>query len=233
LRATLEPVLSAVVKLPDEMAVMALPNAILFPQAVLPLHIFEARYRRMLKDALESHRMFSIALMREEPKAGQPEPHPYGVGCVGIISASFQLADGTSNVLLQGLRRVRFTEFLPDAPYPVAAIEPLATTHEPDAETDALVSSIGKVAKLRAAAGKEIPKPLIKGLADIGDPEMLADLVSFMLVNDLRQKQQLLEMLDLRLRLQKLLECLDRQIKQLKAQKQLKPTKTDKGFGVN
>ncbi|MCX6900618.1 MAG: LON peptidase substrate-binding domain-containing protein [Verrucomicrobia bacterium] len=220
-------------KLPDEIAVMSLPNAILFPQAVLPLHIFEPRYRRMLKDALETHRLFSVALMREEPTPGQPEPHPYDVGCVGIISASFQLPDGTSNVLIQGLHRVRFTEFLPEAPYPVATIEPLETTHEPDAETNKLASRIGKLAKLRAAAGKTIPNPLLQALSALGDAEMMADLVSFTLLTDLRQKQQLLEMLDLRLRLQKLLQCLERQIKQLKVQKQLKPTKTDKGFSLN
>jgi Lon protease-like protein len=222
-----------VVKLPEEIAVMALPNAILFPQAVLPLHIFEARYRRMLKDALETHRMFSVALMREEPAPGQPEPHPCDVGCVGIISASFQMADGTSNVLLQGLRRVRYTDFLPGTPYPVAAIEPLDTTHAPDPETGKLAAKIGRMAKLRAAAGKAIPQPLLQALAAVGDAETLADLVSFTLLTNLREKQQLLEMLDLRLRLRKLLQCLDQQTRQIKAQKQLKPTKTEHGFGVN
>ncbi|MFA5192268.1 MAG: LON peptidase substrate-binding domain-containing protein [Verrucomicrobiia bacterium] len=220
-------------KLPDEIAVMALPNAILFPQAVLPVHIFEPHYRRMLKDALETHRMFCIALMRQKPAASQSGPRPYDIGCVGIISASFQLPDGTSNLLLQGLRRVRFREFLPDTPYPIAVIEPLETTHEPDAETDELAARVGKLAHLRAAAGKAVPKRLLQALAALGDAETMADLVSFTLVTDLRQKQQLLEMLDLRLRLQKLLRCLERQIKQLKIQKQLKPTKTDKGFGVN
>lgn len=221
------------VKLPDEIAVMALPNAILFPQAVLPVHIFEPHYRRMLKDALETHRMFCIALMRQKPASGQSGLRPYDIGCAGIISASFQLPDGTSNLLLQGLRRVRFREFLPDTPYPIAVIEPLETTHEPDAETDELAARVGKLAHLRAAAGKAIPKRLLQALAALGDAETMADLVSFTLVTDLRQKQQLLEMLDLRLRLQKLLQCLERQIKQLKIQKQLKPTKTDKGFGVN
>jgi Lon protease-like protein len=233
LRRAAEPVLSAVVKLPDEIAVMALPNAILFPQAVLPLHIFEPRYRRMLKDALETHRMFSVALMRGEPVSAEPEPHPCDIGCVGIIGASFQLPDGTSNVLIQGLRRVRFREFLPDTPYPVAAIEPLTTTHAQDDETAALRAHIGKVSKLRAAAGKNAPKCMLEALAAINDAEKLADLVAFTLVGDLRQKQQLLELLDLRLRLQKLLQCLERQSKQLKIQKRLKPTKTNKGFGVN
>lgn len=225
--------MSVVVKLPDKIAVMALPNAVLFPQAVLPLHVFEPRYRQMLKDALETHRMFSIALMREDPGSGQPEPRPCDVGCVGIVSASFQLPDGTSNVLLQGLRRVHFREFLPSMPYPIAAIEPLATTHAQDDETEVLGSLIGKMAKLRAAAGKNAPKCLLEALAGISDAEKRADLVSFTLLANLREKQQLLETLDLRLRLQKLVQCLERQIKQLKLQKRLKPAKTDKGFGVN
>src|SRR6185503_9110204 len=50
--------------LPREVPVMTLPSAILFPQALLPLYIFEPRYRRMLSDALSSHRMFSVAMQR-------------------------------------------------------------------------------------------------------------------------------------------------------------------------
>ena len=143
------------------------------------------------------------------------------------------MPDGTSNVLLQGVRRVRYTGFVPGASYPVAAIEPLDTTPAPDGETTKLVAKIGRMATLRAAAGKAVPKPLLQALTEVNDPEMLGDLVSFTLLTSLREKQQLLEMLDLRLRLQKLLRCLENQSRKAKVQKQLKPTKTDHGFGVN
>src|SRR5437870_582166 len=99
-------------KLPQEIAVMSLPDAILFPQALLPLYIFEPRYRAMLKDALATHRMFSVALMREQPRPGMTEPEPCDVACVGVVRAAVEMPDGTSNVLLQGLHRVRFTEFI-------------------------------------------------------------------------------------------------------------------------
>jgi len=55
--------------LPSEVPVMTLPNAILFPQVMLPLFIFEARYRKMLRDVLDSHRMFAIAMQKPEGPA--------------------------------------------------------------------------------------------------------------------------------------------------------------------
>ena len=60
--------------LPDEVSIMTLPNAILFPQALLPLYIFEPRYRAMLKDSLENQRMFAVALPNTStsPTGGTP-----------------------------------------------------------------------------------------------------------------------------------------------------------------
>ena len=80
--------------LPQEIPVMILPNIILFPQAMLPLHIFEPRYRQMLRDALDSHRMFSVALIkRERTEWNSPEDffqllrraeqNPHGAQLVG------------------------------------------------------------------------------------------------------------------------------------------------------
>ena len=56
-------------KIPSEVPLIALPRCILFPQAMLPLHIFEERYRQMLKDSLSSHRMFCVGTLRQEQKA--------------------------------------------------------------------------------------------------------------------------------------------------------------------
>src|SRR5690554_6058700 len=104
--------------LPDELPVMTLPNITFFPQALMPLHIFEPRYREMLKDVLATNRLFAVAGLNEK-LAGQPnqfEP-PHRIASVGIIRACQKNADGTSNLLLQGLCRVEFLEIVTDAPY--------------------------------------------------------------------------------------------------------------------
>src|SRR6266498_3423213 len=95
------------ITLPDEVPVMTLPNTAFFPQALMPLHIFEPRYRQMLRDVLASNRIFAVAGMNLErlSEPGSFEPS-YRVAGVGIVRACQKNDNGTSNLLLQGLCRV-------------------------------------------------------------------------------------------------------------------------------
>lgn len=86
-----------------------LPNVVLFPHVVLPLHIFEPRYRQMTRDALDGDQL--ITMVQSRPIASGPpcvEPVPiYTVGCVGRIIQHEPLPDGRFNLLLLGCKRVR------------------------------------------------------------------------------------------------------------------------------
>ncbi len=220
-------------KLPDAIAVMSLPNAVLFPQAVLPLHVFAPRYRAMLKDALETNRMFSVALMREEPQPGQPEPEPCDVACVGIVRAAVKLGDGTSNVLLQGYSRVRFTGFREDKPYRVATIEELPSRHASCAKTNALAATVSELVELRGTGKKSLVEDSLKALTSVHDPEVLADFSALLLLPDFRQKQEILETVDLRVRLRKLVRLFQSEIEQLKGHRQASTEQSGEDFGPN
>src|ERR1051325_9805839 len=100
-------------KLPSEVAVMTLPNATLFPQALLPLYIFEPRYRQMLVDSLESTRMFTVAMQKPGRSRGTPSP----IAGLGLIRVSVGHNDGTSHLILQGLARVELEETVRYKPY--------------------------------------------------------------------------------------------------------------------
>src|SRR5438445_4483396 len=85
-----------------------LPNLVLFPFVIQPLHIFEERYRRMTADALAGDRLIGMVLLRpgfEAEYAGRPAIH--SVACLGRIVADKRLEDGRYNLLLRGLARVR------------------------------------------------------------------------------------------------------------------------------
>ena len=84
-------------KLPLEVPVMTLPNATLFPQALLPLYIFEPRYRQMLLDSLNTNRMFSVAMQ----KPGRKRETPSLVAGLGLIRVSVGHQDGSSHLILQ------------------------------------------------------------------------------------------------------------------------------------
>jgi len=84
-----------------------LPNLVLFPHALIPMHIFEPRYRQMTADALESDRLMTVVQIRSKLHVA-PEPVPImEVGCLGKIVEHRQLADGRYNLVLGGLKRVR------------------------------------------------------------------------------------------------------------------------------
>src|SRR2546427_10142481 len=109
-------------ELPREVPVMTLPNAILFPQAMLPLYIFEPRYQRMLTDALGSHRMFSVALQ----KPGRARETPCAVADPGMIRASVARKDGTTNLVLEGIARAELTRaarYKKHRQHPIRALE--------------------------------------------------------------------------------------------------------------
>src|SRR5687768_15054852 len=96
--------------LPPTIPIFPLPNVVLFPNVFLPLHIFEARYREMVADALSGDRIIGMVLLRpgyESNYEGRPPVYP--VGCAGVITHSEPLPDGGYNIVLRGLEKFRIT----------------------------------------------------------------------------------------------------------------------------
>ncbi len=96
--------------LPSEIPVFPLPNVVLFPSALLPLHIFEPRYRAMVADALEGERLIGMVMLRPGwESVYERTPDVYLVGCAGFITHAERLTDGRYNIMLRGLEKFRIT----------------------------------------------------------------------------------------------------------------------------
>jgi len=94
--------------LPSTIPIFPLPNVVLFPGVFLPLHIFEERYRALVRDALAGDRLIGIVLLRpgwEDDYEGAPEV--YDLGCAGLITHSERLEDGGFNIVLHGMAKFR------------------------------------------------------------------------------------------------------------------------------
>ena len=88
-----------------------LPNVVLFPNVFLPLHIFEDRYRAMVRDALKGDRMIGMVLLRGRgPDLVGEVPSVYPVGCSGVITHCTPLDDGRFNIMLRGIEKFQVTE---------------------------------------------------------------------------------------------------------------------------
>jgi Lon protease-like protein len=187
---------------------MPLPGALLFPHALLPLHIFEPRYQKMLEYALREHRMFCIALIKPQRTQWASTSDFFRVAGIGLIRACVGRSDGTSNLILQGLRRVRFSGFVQTAPFPIAQIEPLKADAPPSVETDALGAKVLELYSKFKESGRQLPEKVDQYLSHLGDMEMLADLMAATFINDPLRRQQLLEELSLKQRLRLVIQYL-------------------------
>jgi Lon protease-like protein len=185
--------LVSAIEIPTQCGVMLLPDCTLFPHGGLPLRIFEPRYRGMLADALEGDCVFAVGrLLTEETEDPQDCVAP--VGTVGLIRASRLADDGTSQLLLHGVLRVRFVEWHEEREYPLATIEPMASEFEPKEQAEAAMKT------LRAAvedAVFQLPDEVQQGVFSLLDqadePGIMTDIICQQFVHDPDLRQQLLE----------------------------------------
>ena len=127
---------------------------------------------------------------------------------VGLIRACVGRSDGTSDLILQGIHRVKFSEFEQEAPFPIARIKPLETRTAPTVETDALAAKVLEFYAQLRNTGRELPEKIDRYLSEMSDPETLADLIASTFVSDTARRQRLLEELDLNQRLRLLIQYL-------------------------
>jgi Lon protease-like protein len=222
------------VRLPKQIPVMPLPNAILFPRVLLPLYIFEPRYKQMLADCLNGERMFAVALLRRgwEKEGGNPVPHP--IAGVGVIRTCVARPDGSANVILEGMARVHVTEYVRLRPYRVAVVEPLKSTDDGEAShRKPLLKMVTQLARARARVGADLPKSVLSALRSVKSADYLSDLVSYTLLDDYYEKQSMLEILDTNERLEKLVALLQRKVEQFELWKTLQGKLPNKNVGHN
>jgi len=118
--------------IPERVPVFALPNVVFFPKTYLPLHIFEPRYRQMVADAAAGGQCVAMALLKEGWETdyyGHPAIYP--IGCIGRLVSVQPLADGRSNILLQGLERYEIQEEFFEKPYREARVVVKPAADEP------------------------------------------------------------------------------------------------------
>jgi len=189
-----------------------LPNLVLFPHAVQPLHIFEPRYRQMTADALAGDRLIALVLLQPGWEADYDNrPAIHGVACLGRIVANQRRQDGCYNILLRGLGRVRIADKLKDGKlYRSARAEIIeeAVSLTPDEERS-LRRQLGE----RVPAWFPVQKQLIEQFHKLLRSQLplgtLSDILAFALPFEVEFKQTLLEQADVEQRVRRLLDYLD------------------------
>lgn len=192
-------------QLPGIIPLFPLPNAVLFPKMVLPLHVFEPRYRKMVVDAWAAHRIIGMTLLKpgwEEDYQGRPPV--YTPGCAGLMEQFGPLADGRFNIVLRGVSRFRVVEEHAGEPYRLASVEPLS---------DLMGDDEGRLVEARkktlAAIGRASDGPAVL----VMQPELPHDVFVNALAQSMDltpvERQSLLDCDRVLVRYERLLEILD------------------------
>jgi hypothetical protein len=177
--------------LPPTIPIFPLPNAVLFPNVFMPLHVFEARYRTMVSDALAGDRIIGMVLLKagfEAEYNGRPPIFP--VGCAGVITHSEPLQDGRFNIVLKGIEKFRVTDEDGSRPYRLATIEPIPELIPDGERTELHRTRLRIEALLAAAVEREGGEP--KFPPAMPDEDLVNALAQYMELEPL-ERQALLE----------------------------------------
>ena len=226
--------MSQEIEIPSEVPVMTLSQTVLFPQALMPLFIFEPRYREMLSTVLEGDRIFAVAALDERDRDAEVLETPYSIAGVGVVRACKQNPDGTSNLILQGLARVELENFVCEEPYRRARIHQVVSEFDGSEETlGSIQPTLLALMQIQMRLGAEIPKKVLQFLSNINEPENLLDLAIYTLCPSGSFKQELLETRGILARFGKFERFLRSQVERLKLDRKLRGGLDNGGIGNN
>jgi Lon protease-like protein len=215
--------------------IFPLPNCVLLPQATLPLHIFEPRYRAMIAEALDSRGLIGMACFEGEDwkKNYEQSPPIREHLCIGYIVKHEKLADGRYNVWLQGICRARVITEIDSTPYRKAIVRP--TEMDPPEE--------GEMMGTRARLDELFNDPLHNTLSVVHSihrwltPEVpttaVIDLASMAMADGFEERYKILVEADLFKRAEKLKTVLERMRKAVKIATRFEPEKRDDYTNLN
>jgi len=173
---------------------MSLPDCTLFPHGGLPLYIFEPRYQKMLSDAIEGDCFFAVARSTGDDSGGFAKSTAR-VGTIGLVRASREQDDGTSQLLLHGVMRVVFTKWHDERDYPYASIEPLISVFTPEHQATAAMKTLrGAVEDAIRHLDDKVQSGVFALLDRADEPGLMTDIVCQQFIHEADLRQELLEM---------------------------------------
>ncbi|WP_299071429.1 endopeptidase La [Accumulibacter sp.] len=207
---------------PVELPLLPLRDVVVFPHMVIPLFVGRPKSIKALEVAMEAGKSILLVAQKSAVKDDPEADDLYGVGCVANILQMLKLPDGTVKVLVEGAQRARLEaidardEMFFARARPVAAED--GVNHEVEALRRAVIAQFDQYVKLN----KKIPPEILTSIAGIEEAGRLADTIAAHLPLKLDQKQEILEMFDIRARIERLLTQLEAEIDILQVEKRIR-----------
>ncbi len=209
-------------KFGDELAVLPIRNAVLFPGAVAPFDVGREKSVALVEDVQDEPTPVIAIFAQRDPATDDPQAEDlYPVGCAARVLKALKHSSGNYSLILQGLTRIRMESITQGSPYLRAKIKRIESVATEDVEAEALAMSLRDIAKQVIQLMPELPREAGSLIDSIQAPGALADLVAANLDAPVDEKAQLIETVDVKDRIRKVLRFLTRQLEILKMRERI------------
>jgi len=219
---------------------LPLRDIIVFPHMVVPLFVGREKSINALEEAMNHEKEILLAAQKKA-KTNDPTPEDiFSTGTIGTIIQLLRLPDGTVKVLVEGHRRARIRQFIPNEEFFLCEVQLIEEVNESSVELEALVRSVQSTFEMYVKLNKRIPPEMLMTVQTIDDPSRLADTIVVHLGSiKLNDRQQLLETADPTRRLERLFELMNAEIEILQVERKIRSRvkkqmeKTQKEYYLN
>ena len=209
---------------PIDLPLLPLRDVVVFPHMVIPLFVGRPKSIKALELAMEADRRIMLVAQKAAAKDEPSVSDMFDVGCVSTILQMLKLPDGTVKVLVEGQQRALVTSIEDAETHFTATVTPVEATPEANkpSEIEALRRAVMQQFDQYVKLNKKIPPEILTSISSIDDPGRLADTIAAHLPLKLENKQVVLDLSDVKARLENLFEQLDREVDILNVDKKIR-----------
>jgi ATP-dependent Lon protease len=203
------------IPIPPAIPILPLRDFVVFPHMVSPLIIARAKSLKMIDEVMKDHKIIGL-IAQKDPENESPETKSlYRFGTAAYVLKMLRFPDNSTRILVQGLSRFKVKKFVQQEPYFKATVRPLQDASDNNIEIEALTRNIVLQFQKVMALMPSIPDELQIAVMNMDDPGRLADLLVSNLNVSLKEKQEILQLLDIELRLKKLTILINQELQVL------------------
>jgi ATP-dependent Lon protease len=207
--------------LPEVLPVLPIRDQVIFPNVIVPLYVGREKSVRAVEQASESGG-YLVMVAQRSAEIDDPDPSSlFGTGTVGRVVNVLRLPNERDRIIIEGLARVRITEWVRTEPTIQVRIEVLQEGEAAGPEVEALVRSVRSLFDKALQIGKTVPQEAAESVRSIEDAGRLADLVASLLQSKIEEKQEVLEALNPPERLEKVLTQLNGEVEVLDIERRI------------
>ena len=221
--------------IPEILPVLPLKDTVIYPHIIVPLLITREELVQLIDDALTADRLVAAVASKEEVESPEPE-QIYDIGTAAAIIRMLKMPDGSMQLFVQGVQRIRIVEYVEKEPYLKAKVEKVKENIEETVEVEGLARNVLAQFKKMVSMAPYLPNEIFVAAMNINEPNNLADFIASNINITLEEKQDLLEALDVKDRLEKLTLFLNKELEileigsKIQSQVQTEMTKSQREY---